>query len=346
MILQTKFNLPAEWSKQDAILLCWPHQSMDWEPILSEVEPEFDQIAYQISQYQKLIIIAYDQDHQHAIHQRLVNINARMDAIDWLLHPNNDTWCRDFGPITVNNDDQVIALDFQFNGWGEKYAYQSDNEIPQQLLQHRLIHCPLQTIPFVLEGGSIDSNGEGTVLTTEQCLLSNKRNPGLNKQQIEEQLSKSLGCSRILWLSSGHLEGDDTDSHIDNLARFCDPNTIAYASCDDPSDSHYQDLKAMEDELKQFRTANGEAYQLIALPIPQAIYHDGDRLPASYVNFLITNQQVLMPVYNAPEDTVNLKALQSIFKDREVIGVSCRSIIKQSGSVHCLTMQLPEHTIN
>jgi len=345
MIIQTKTVLPAEWSPQDAILLCWPHKSMDWHALLDKVEPVFDQIVEHICRQQTLILIAHDEIHQTAINKRLTNKNINTTSIKWLLHANNDTWCRDYGPITTIKDGQCTALDFSFNGWGEKFDHYDDNLTNQKLDDQKLLGCPLKTIDYILEGGSIESDGLGSILTTKQCLLSPKRNSQLSQEQIEDTLSKHLGCDRILWLTQGHLEGDDTDSHIDNLARFCNTDTIAYSSCDDETDIHYQSLKAMETELKAFVTRDNKKYSLIPLSIPKAIFHNGQRLPASYANFLITNQYVLMPTYNDPQDRVNIEKLQLVFSNREVIGIPSNEIIKQYGSIHCLSMQLPANTI-
>ncbi|MDH5517767.1 MAG: agmatine deiminase family protein [Gammaproteobacteria bacterium] len=343
---QTKTLLPAEWTKQDAILLCWPHKSMDWQPILNEVETAFDSISYYICESQTLIIIAHDEEHQAAIKQRLINKKARLSAVKWLLHTNNDSWCRDFGPITVLQDNKPLALDCEFNGWGNKFPAQFDNQTNQLLAEQQLLSCPLLKTSLVLEGGSIDSDGHGTILTTSQCLLDQQRNPQLNQQQIEQQLKELLGAKRIIWLQHGELEGDDTDSHVDNLARFCNPQTIAYAHCDDPDDSHYLPLQQLQAELQQLTGLDGQPYQLLPLTIPKALYYQQDRLPASYVNFLITNERVLMPTYNDPQDALNLEKLQSVFSDRKVTGIDCSAVIRQSGSIHCLTMQLPRHTVN
>lgn len=344
MNILTKITLPAEWSIQDAILLCWPHANMDWQPILQEVEKTFDEMAYHISLHQTLIIIAYDEIHQQAILQRLESNNSNIDNIRFLIHTNNDNWCRDFGPISIYQNKTPIALNFEFNGWGERYPFQFDNETNLELKKHQIFNCEMKSIPFVLEGGSIDSDGAGTLLTTNQCLLSKTRNPSFNKEEVEHELKTRLGITRIFWLNHGQLIGDDTDSHIDNLARFCNTSTIAYASCDE-TDEHYASLHAMKLELENLRTLDGKPYNLIPLNIPKAIYDDQQRLPASYVNFLITNKQVLMPTYNDKQDNINLAKLQSVFTDREVIGIDCSNIIKQSGSIHCLTMQLPKHTV-
>jgi len=345
MILQAKNNLPAEWAPQDAILLCWPHESMDWAPILGEVEPVFTQIASIISSDQPVIIIARDHSHQTVIERLLGNSTTNQNNIKWLHQTNNDTWCRDFGPITIRRDAVTIALDYHFNGWGNKFESAMDNLTTTQLKAEGILNCDVETIDMVLEGGSIDSDGIGSLLTTEQCLLSPERNPELNKQLIEDLLKQQLGCERIIWLKSGQLDGDDTDSHVDNLARFCNPNTIAYTSCSDPHDIHYQSLKQMENELNALRTTDNQLYQLIAMDIPAAIYDHEQRLPASYVNFLITNNHVLMPTFNDPNDNINLAKLQSVFTDRKVIGINSEAIIKQSGSIHCLTMQLSKGSL-
>lgn len=344
MKTQRKITLPAEWSFQDAILLCWPHKNMDWLPILQEVEKAFDEMSYHICLHQTLVIIAHDKAHQKEILQRLSNNSSNTDNIRFLIHTNNDSWCRDFGPICIVKDNTPIALNFEFNGWGEKYPFQFDNATNQKLKADQILSCELESIPFVLEGGSIDSDGEGTLLTTSQCLLSNKRNPLFNQQDIEQELATQLGTKRILWLKNGQLDGDDTDSHIDNLARFCNTDTIVYAYCDE-NDSHFQSLHAMKLELEKFKTLSGTPYHLIPLKIPQALFDDGQRLAASYVNFLITNKLVLMPTYNDKQDDINITQLQSVFTDRKVIGIDCSSIIKQSGSIHCLTMQLPMGTV-
>ena len=201
----------------------------------------------------------------------------------------------------------------------------------------------MQACEFVLEGGSIDTDGEGTLLTTTACLLTESRNPQLDQQQIEMRLKTELGVTRILWLQHGFLAGDDTDSHIDMLARFCAPDTIAFMQCDDPGDEHFESLAAMAQELRQFRTRDGQPYRLIGLPLPAAIYNSvGQRLPASYANFLIINDAVLVPQYNDRSDEIVLKRLAACFPDRQMIGIPCRALIEQYGSLHCLSMQFPD----
>jgi agmatine deiminase len=281
--------------------------------------------------------------------------------------PSNDTWARDHGGITVLVDGQTVIYDYAFNGWGQKFEAGLDNELTRKLVESgalgkpanettevgdtSIVNCDCHAdepsiayrdcLDFVLEGGSLESDGNGTLLTTSECLLSEFRNPAYTREMIEQRLKDDLGLRRVLWLNHGYLEGDDTDSHIDTLARFCDRNTIAYVRCDDRVDAHYEALQAMEAELRQFKTAAGQPYRLIPLPMADAAYdEDGDRLPATYANFLIVNGAVLMPVYgSAIKDELAMNQLKLAFPDREVVGVDCRALIKQHGSLHCVTMQ-------
>ncbi|MFL6647021.1 MAG: agmatine/peptidylarginine deiminase, partial [Sulfurifustaceae bacterium] len=240
-----------------------------------------------------------------------------------------------------------LLLDFQFNGWGGKYAHDLDNLITRRLHEGDAFgSTSLETIDLILEGGAVEVDGSGTLLTTSRCLLAPTRNPRLAREAIEQELRDWLGLNRILWLEHGALEGDDTDSHIDTLARFCDARTIAYVTCDDPSDTHYRELKAMEAELKAFRAADGSPYRLVPLPWPRAQYDEDRRLPATYANFLIINGAVLVPTYRDPADAVALRRLGECFPGREIVGIDCLPAIAQNGSLHCLTMQLPEGVLS
>jgi agmatine deiminase len=259
----------------------------------------------------------------------------------------NDTWFRDFGPITVIEDNQPLLLDFQFNGWGNRYDASLDNLVTQRLEQKQYFNAPLRALDLFLEGGSIDSNGSGTLLTTESCLLNNNRN-SLGKPQTENALKKHLGAQNLLWLKHGFLEGDDTDGHIDNLARFVSHDTIVYLTCSNPSDEHYSSLKTMQHELAEFRQANGKPYRLVPLPLPTACYSriDHHRLPASYINFLIINHAVLIPTFDCPADNIAQQTLQQCFPDRAIVPINSKGFIEQNGGIHCLTMQLPQGTLN
>lgn len=336
--------LPAEWATQSGVMLSWPHAHGDWAERLQQVEPVFIEIVRQISLREKVLISCYDREHRERLGKQLAQAGVDMARVILRTVPSNDTWARDHGPLTVLCQNDPLLLDFGFNGWGEKYGYELDNQISRKLyLMDSFGPAPMQTVDLVLEGGSIEVDGSGTLLTTARCLLAPTRNPKLTRAQIERRLQELLGLNRILWLNHGYLAGDDTDGHIDTLARYCDRHTIAYVSCDDPEDEHYTELKAMEAELKNFRTDDGQAYRLVALPWPRAKYHeDGRRLPATYANFLIINDAVLVPTYNDPADSVALARLQPCFPDREIVAVDCLPLIYQFGSLHCLTMQLPQ----
>ena len=254
--------------------------------------------------------------------------------------PTNDTWARDHGGITVLEDGKPVVYDFTFNGWGLKFAANYDNLITRKLYTAGIFgdsghkNC----FDFVLEGGSIESDGEGSVLTTAECLLSDNRN-NLSEEDIEAKLIEYFGLKQVLWLNHGYLAGDDTDSHVDTLARLCDRSTIAYLKCDDIEDEHFDELKKMKKELRKFKTPEGRYYRLIPLPMADEVYFNNERLPATYANFLIINGAVLMPTYNSPKDELAMQQLQKAFPDREIVGINCMALIKQHGSLHCVTMQ-------
>lgn len=337
--------LPAEWSPQSGILLTWPHPHGDWAPWLAQVEVLYLQLARLITQYEKLLIVCYDHAHQSHIKKLLNQANIDQQKLIFSIAPSNDSWARDHGPVAILVDNTPQLMDFGFNGWGNKYPAERDDQISLRLYTQKVFaQLDMVSSGFILEGGSIDSDGKGTLLTTEHCLLSAARNPTMTKPDIEQFLKQQLGVSRVFWLSEGELAGDDTDSHIDMLARFCDPHSIAYTSCDDPDDVHYQPLAKMRTELEKLRDIAGVPYKLIPLPIPDAIYNSaGERLPASYANFLIINQAVLLPVYGDKEkDELARQRLQACFPERVVHPVNCRVLIEQFGSLHCITMQLPK----
>ena len=335
--------LPAEWHPQKAIQLTWPHANSDWAYLLEEVEVCFVNIATEIALRQALIIVCN-------------NINKLKEKFDSNLLANisfvelntNDTWARDHGGITIFENYKAKLYDFRFNGWGMKFAANYDNQITRQLIAKGVFpeyeYCNMNF--FTLEGGSIESDGIGTILTTEECLLSPNRNDSLSKSEIEGCLKQFFGTERILWLKNGYLAGDDTDSHIDTLARFCNENTIAYVRCDDKNDEHFEALLKMENELKEFKQLNGEPYNLIALPMATPLFDpdDGHRLPATYANFLIINEAILFPIYNCETDKAAIKAIESAFPEREIVPVDCSVLIRQHGSLHCVTMQYPSST--
>lgn len=337
----TQRRLPAEWEEQSGVMLTWPHQHGDWAFNFEAAEKTFLNIATQISLYEQVLIICADKEQQSGIAKKLNLSGANIERLRFSITDSNDTWTRDHGPITVIDNGKPLLLDFIFNGWGNKYPSDLDNKISRHL-SHSMVfgESRMESVDFVLEGGSIESDGKGTLLTTTHCLLSHSRNKDFNLQAIEQTLQKHLGIERVLWLSHGELAGDDTDGHIDTLARFCDKETIAYVSCDNPEDEHYEALMVMREELEQFRDKKNKAYRLLPLPLPSAKYNsEGKRLPATYANFLIINNAVLVPTYNDIKDEEALGTLQECFPERKMINIDCSALIEQFGSLHCVTMQ-------
>ncbi|MDP2903407.1 MAG: agmatine deiminase family protein [Methylovulum sp.] len=334
-------RFPAEWEKQSAVLIAWPHHTGDFSNRLESVEQSYRFIAETIAGHERLLIVCQDGDHQQHI-QNLLGDNT--GNIVFIHAEVNDIWVRDTVFLTVENNGKANLCNFCFNGWGEKYPHHNDNALNQKLLSA----IPFQGLPhtdidFILEGGSIESDGIDTLMTTRQCLLNPNRNKGLSQHGIEQRLQQHLGATRILWLDQDNLSGDDTDAHIDTLARFCPADTIAYTSCDDAQDPHYAGLKNMEAQLQAFRTRTNEAYQLIPLPMPTTPLFDeaGQQLPANYANFLIINGAVMVPVYGDPNDNIALQRLETCFPAHKIIATPCRPLVHQYGSLHCMTMQFP-----
>jgi len=342
-------RFPAEWETQSGVLICWPHRNTDWVDLLDEVNTMYLSLAQTISRFEKLLILTANQTHIAEIKQLLSSASVDLSQIIFHSTQTNDTWTRDYGPITVQQNGQNRILDFVFNGWGNKFNATLDNAITEKLVKNNVLKTDLfESMDFVLEGGSIESDGKGTLLTTSDCLLTKTRNPQFSKAQVEVFLKNKLGINKILWLEHGYLAGDDTDSHIDMIARFTDVHTIAYVKCDDPSDEHFQAMSNLENQLKSFRNYNNQPYTLRVLPFASPVYDEesGRRLPASYANFLIINNAVLVPIYDDEEkDQQALNVLSQCFPDREIIGIPFRTAIKQNGSLHCLTMQLPQGLI-
>ena len=319
--------MPAEWEPQSAVQLTWPHEATDWAPILPEITAVYEEMAREIKKREPLIIV---------------------DDI-----PHNDTWARDHGFITVEETSDLrpqtsdlILLDFCFNGWGEKFEATLDNQINKHLFDRGIVKGQYEPhLDFVLEGGSIESDGKGTVFTTTCCLMAPHRNQPLTQQEIEARLKEYLGAERIVWINHGSLIGDDTDGHIDTLVRICPDDTLLYTGGDDD----HPDLARMEKELKTLRTLDGRPYRLLKLPLPRPIYEkvqsskfkvQSERLPATYANYLVINGAVLVPTYNQPDlDAEAMRIIQQAFPDREIVGINCCAVIKQHGSLHCCTMQ-------
>ena len=303
--------MQAEWERQSAVQLTWPHEHTDWAPILPEITAVYEQMAQEIRKRESLIVV---------------------DDI-----PHNDTWARDHGFITVEENGTNVLLDFCFNGWGEKFEAELDNQINRHLYDKGIVKGIYEDhLDFVLEGGSIESDGKGTVFTTTCCLMAPHRNQPFTQADIEVRLKEYLGAERIVWLNHGSLIGDDTDGHIDTLVRICPDDTILYTG----GDSDHPDLDLMEEELKALRTLDGRPYRLLKLPLPRPIYDDDYRLPATYANYLVINGAVMVPTYHQQDlDAEAMRMIGEAYPDREIIGIDCCAVIKQHGSLHCCTMQ-------
>ncbi len=344
MTEHSPIHFPPEWAQQSAVLLAWPHAQSEFNPWRTDVEATYEEIAIAVSQRQRLIIACNDDTLRDQVASRL---KPYLGSISFAKLPYDLEWVRDTAPLTVEIGQKAKLLDFRFNNWGDKYEFDNDVAFARNLYKSGAIgKTSMETVDFVLEGGSLETDGEGTLLTTARCLLNPNRNPELNQSQIEEQLKSSFGLQRVLWLHHGFAEGDDTDAHVDTLARFCSPDTIAYTASNDSEDPIHGELKAMEDELKAFRTAAGKPYTLVPLPVPKPIYsEEGERLPATYANFLIINKAVLIPVYDDDEDATAFIRLSKCFPDRDLIGIAATPLIRQYGSIHCMTMQFPKSLV-
>ncbi len=341
--MEHNFFLPAEWQTQSYIQLTWPHEQTDWSYMLDEVEACYLNLAREIASRQPLLLVA-----PH--YPKALEDFEYKQSIHFVECPTNDTWARDHGFITLlQNDASPLLLDFCFNGWGMKFAACRDNLINEHVFKSEMLNGHyINCRNFVLEGGSIESDGKGTLLTTSECLLAPNRNDTLCRNEIESYLKERFNLRQVLWLDYGFLKGDDTDSHIDTLARLCPNDTIVYVKCTDKDDEHFGALSSMEEQLKTFRTLNGDPYRLLPLPMANPIYdEDGLRLPATYANFLIMNKAVLYPTYQQPDnDQKAASVLAEAFPGREIVGIDCRALIKQHGSLHCVTMQYSECVIN
>ena len=333
-------RFPAEWEPQDAVLIAWPHAGTDWAERLAEVETTYVALGVAITRFQRLVIVVADAALEAHARAQLAAAGADLGRVRFVQAAYDDTWLRDSGPITLIDGAGFRLLDFRFTGWGGKYGASQDDALIAQLVAAGLFKdAKHQRIDFALEGGGIETDGDGTLLTTWQCL--HERHPGLTRQEISWQLENALQQHRVLWLDHGALEGDDTDAHIDTLARFAARDAITFQDCDDPADSHYAGLKAMGAELAALRTADNKPYRLYPLPWARPIIDEGRRLAASYANFLIINGAVLMPAYGDKMDAAAAVMLGNAFPNHAIVPVPCRPLIWQNGSLHCITMQLP-----
>jgi len=332
--------MPAEWERQQCVLMSFPHEETDWvqnnsTKELKEALSPFIRIAQAIAYGQAVYIICKDKN-------KVSSLFCSPRNLTFIEIPTNDTWIRDYGYISIKDNDDKKLLDFTFDGWGGKFEASLDNSVNSALHKKGYMGTtPLEPIDFVLEGGSIESDGEGTILTTTTCLCNPNRNGGMSKDGVEVKLRETVGATSVLWLDHGYLVGDDTDSHIDTLARFVNKETIVYVKCDDEKDEHFNALLKMETQLKTFKTKDGKPYTLIPLPMTDAIYNeDKVRMPSTYANFLICNDALLYPTYSDKNDKIVHEIFKGLFPDKEIIPVNCLKLIEQGGSLHCSTMQI------
>ncbi|MGB5940784.1 MAG: agmatine deiminase family protein [Rhodanobacter sp.] len=336
-----RWRLPAEWEPQAAVLIAWPHAGTDWAERLAAVETTYVALASAVTRFQPLIVVVADAALRAHVQMQLRGDGADLSRVRFVELPYDDTWLRDSGPITLVDDAGGFRLtDFRFTGWGGKFSAEQDDALITGLVQCGVFgHAMHRRIDWALEGGGIESDGAGTVLTTWKCL--HQRHPEQSRESMDAILREGLHADRVLWLDHGYLEGDDTDAHIDTLARFAPGERIVFQACDDMADHHHDELQRMGEELAALRTADGRPYQLHPLPWAQPIIDEGRRLAASYANYLIVNGAVLVPAYGDHADAEAARIIGEAHPGREVVQVPCRPLIWQNGSLHCITMQLP-----
>lgn len=317
----------AEFEEQSFTQIIFPHAKSDWIEYLDEAQTNFENIINEVIKYQKCLVVCDD----------VKSVKSRFtenENLFFVEYQTDDTWARDCSALSVEENGDVKLLDFVFTGWGGKFEAEKDSAMSKAISSH--YSRPIESHDFILEGGGVESNGAGIILTTSECVLNKNRNHTLDSIEITQKLSQTLGATEILYLNHGYLAGDDTDSHIDTLARFISKDTIMYVKCEDESDEHYKELKLMEEELQEISKTHG--FKLVSLPMTEAIYFHDERLPATYANFLFVNGAVIVPTYNVKEDEEALEIFRDAFKELDVVGVDCSVLIRQHGSLHCVTM--------
>lgn len=332
-----KYVMPAEFSPQEAIWLAWPHNKNHWPGNFKPIPEVFAKLVKAIASNEKVYICVNNQK----MEKQAKKILRQKNNIKFFHIPTNTSWIRDHGPIFIRDSKgKLVILDWIFNSWGNKYPpFNKDDIVPQKIA--KIFYLPVIKPGVVLEGGSIDVNGKGSLLTTAQCLLNTNRNPKLTKKQIEKYLQKYLGATNILWLKEG-IAGDDTDGHIDDIARFVNPKTIVCALEDNPKDENYSILQKNFSDLKKMRDQNNKPFKIVALPMPKPVIYKKRRLPATYLNFLITNRSVIMPTFQCGNDHKALEILQKLFFKRKIVGIDCVDLIWGLGAIHCSSQQQPK----
>lgn len=347
MMSKNNRRFPAEWEKQEGILLCFPHNGNDWPGKYKAIQWAFVEFIKKVATFEEVFLVVADEKLKQKVSGMLQTAHVKLEKISFLIHKTNRSWMRDSGPIIVQNGAQLEALNFNFNGWAKYKNIQLDKLVPAKVgefLDIPVTQAIYKGKPVIVEGGAIDSNGKGTLLTSEECLLHPEiqvRNPNFTKADYEAVFKEYLGITNVIWLGDG-IEGDDTHGHIDDLCRFVNEDTIVTIVETDPKDNNY---KPLQDNLKRLLNAkleSGKSPKIVVLPMPKRIVFDGLRLPASYANFLILNHCVLVPTFNDANDRVALNTLAECFPDREIIGISAIDLIWGFGTLHCLSQQIPK----
>lgn len=335
------YRFPAEWEHHASTWLSYPHNKLSWPGKIHTIFPYYNQFVKELAKGEKVNINVTDKVMQEQVREALRDAGVNMQQIQFHLNPTNDTWCRDHGPAFLVNQGTeipIVIVNWEYNGWGGKYSAELDNRIPLKIASD--MNVPVYSPGIVMEGGSVDFNGSGTLITTTSCLLHTNRNPDLSKQQIERCLMDYYCVEQVLWLGEG-IEGDDTDGHIDDLTRFVNADTVITMVEHNKKDANYKPLKENIKTLSSFRLLNGKQLNIIELPMPQPVDYEGQRLPASYANFYIANTGVIVPTYRCRQDEEVLSVLSGCFNDRPVIGIDAVEIIWGLGSWHCLSQQEP-----
>ena len=344
------YSMPAEWERHEATWLAWPHHPTDWPDKLDTIRWVYTEMVRKISQGEAVRMLVASRAEREMAARYLIRSGVDRSRVEFIHHPTNRSWTRDSGPVFIRRmrrgASETAIVHFHFNAWAKYSDWSKDRRVPETAARHlgkRLFDAQLKGRPFVLEGGGIDVNGRGTLLTTEECYLDPQvqvRNPGLSRRDYNAAFRRYLGATNVLWLAGG-VAGDDTHGHVDDICRFVNPTTMVLIRGKDPASPHYRVLEENWERAQSFRMEDGSKPDVIPLPVPAPLYFDGDLLPASYANFYIANAAVIVPTFNDPADRTALGILSELFRDREVVGIHAVDLVLGFGSLHCLTQQQP-----
>jgi len=335
------YRLAPEWARQDAVILVWPHAKSDWNQQLEGIECTYCVLSGYLSRHQKLVLVAFDAAHIQHIQTSLASQNVNLDNIVFIDIQTNDTWVRDFGPVMVQSQRGYTLLDFKFDAWGIQYLHEDDNQFNQHFANKMNLEIQYENIDFVLEGGNLEINNKGVLLSSKTCINRKNSSMHIDVDELETHFANWFGCNEIIWIRNVSLEGDDTGGHIDTLARFCNDDTLLYTAVGHHSCANNSAIENLEKQLKNIKQMHPDIAELIPLPLPEPIFHEQQQLPACYTNFLISNNFVFVPVFNDKQDQLALKIIDDAFPAHDIVDIQCTSLIKQFGGIHCATMQIP-----